>query len=236
MMPFHCSGTWSGRIFSLNHNSSDRISLGHHGCCVQAVVAFWSSTRTCRLAATRTSRSCSTCWHRNWRQLLKPRSHRRLRPANRRYRLRGLAGPHRQSPLRSRSWQTVLLQRRPPPALLPSSERAKICSKNNKMKSKRERYREAPKHHVLRCVDRGMIWTSAKHFFFANWKKREQEGLLSIPRCIFILFQHAGFWFMELDVCFCYILRTGPTEQTGYSTGPQLHRFDFGVLENFQKF
>jgi hypothetical protein len=46
----------------------------------------------------------------------------------------------------------------------------------------------------------------------------------------------AGFWFMELDVCFCYILRTGPTEQTGYSTGPQLHRFDFGVLENFQKF
>lgn len=111
MMPLHCPGSWFRQevyFWSTIHLTGFHLDPMDH---VQAVVAFWSSTRTCRLAATRTSRSCSTCWRRSSRQLLKPRSHRRRRPANGCYRLRGPDVPRRRSLQRSRSWQAVCYYR-----------------------------------------------------------------------------------------------------------------------------
>ena len=78
--------------------------------------------------------------------------------------------------VRRRSRTSSLLQSLSIPGVLPlpffrqKERKVAACSKDNKL--------EAPKRHVLRCVDRGWYEPVLDIFFSPVGRKREQEGLL----------------------------------------------------------
>jgi hypothetical protein len=66
----------------------------------------------------------------------------------------------------------------------------------------------------------------------------EEEGARGVPfnpKVYFYFVSTCWMLFSGLwSSTFAFV--AGPIEQTSYSTGHHLHRFHFGVLENFQKF